>query len=84
MSPDPSALGPQEKVCIELVGRNWAVLGNLGQISCFGIYESLEICEIYYAKSVDWMISSRRYLARQASGTDGLKAVNQFSPLHLR
>ena len=76
MSPDPFTLGPKEQICIELVSRDWAALGDLREISCFGIYESLEICESYYAKSVDWMISSRRYLARQASGTNGLKAVN--------
>ena len=40
MSPDPFALGPKEEICIELVGRDWAALGDLGEISCFGIFGS--------------------------------------------
>lgn len=43
MSPDPFTLGPKEEICIELVGRDWAALGKLGEISWFGIYGSLEI-----------------------------------------
>ena len=53
MSPDPFTLGPKEEICIELVSRDWASLGDLGKISCFGICGSLKICETYYAKSVD-------------------------------
>ena len=62
MSPDPVALVSKEKVSIEFVGRYWAALWGLwwSTVSAFmAISNRLGIYATNYAKSGDWMISSR-------------------------
>ena len=60
MSPYSLPLASKEKVGIEFVGRDWTAL----RVLCGGVSVSLAsakhlgICGTYYAKSVDWMISS--------------------------